>query len=90
MGLDVVELVMEVEEHFGIELRTKEAQKVRTIGDLVDVVYAFKLVEPSSSDSPMEKSQILAELLPIVSEQLGIDVSTLRPESRFVEDLGAN
>jgi acyl carrier protein len=38
MGLDTVELVMEVEEHFGIALRDEDAERIRTIGDLADAI----------------------------------------------------
>ena len=42
--LDVVELVMNVEEIFGIEIAEEDAEKVRTVGDLIRTVEA-KLTE---------------------------------------------
>jgi len=38
MGLDAVELVMEVEERFEISIRDEEASEIRTVGDLVALV----------------------------------------------------
>lgn len=38
MGLDAVELVMEVEEQFGIEIDDREAEKTLTVGELYEVV----------------------------------------------------
>ncbi len=38
MGLDAVELVMDVEDHFGIVLREKEGQRIRTIDDLAATI----------------------------------------------------
>lgn len=35
MGLDAVEIVMDVEDHFGISIQNTEAERVRTVGDLV-------------------------------------------------------
>ena len=53
MGLDSVELVMEVEKHFSISIPDREAEKAYTVGLLVDCVagilnvtgYNFKLRE---------------------------------------------
>lgn len=35
-SLDLVELVMELEEEFGITIPEEEADKVRTVGDVID------------------------------------------------------
>ncbi len=40
MGLDGVELVMAVEERFGIEITNAEAEKIITPGMLVDLIYS--------------------------------------------------
>ena len=38
MGLDAVELVMDVEDHFGITIQNAEAERVRSVGGLVSLV----------------------------------------------------
>ncbi|QID33468.1 acyl carrier protein [Pampinifervens florentissimum] len=35
-SLDVVELVMAFEEEFGIEIPDEDAEKIRTVGDVID------------------------------------------------------
>lgn len=40
MGLDIVEIIMEVEEEFGVSLRDDELQHVKTVGDLHEVILA--------------------------------------------------
>ncbi|MAI35725.1 MAG: acyl carrier protein [Rhodopirellula sp.] len=39
MGMDGVEIVMDVEQHFGISIQGSEAAQVRTVGDLVSLVH---------------------------------------------------
>lgn len=40
MGLDTVELVMDVEDHFGIVLTSDECEQIRTVGDLADLIFS--------------------------------------------------
>lgn len=39
MGLDAVEIVMDVEDHFGITIQNAESEHVRTVGDLVALIH---------------------------------------------------
>src|SRR5258708_7600361 len=38
MGMDGLELIMEVEEHFGITIKDSEVERIRTVGDLVALI----------------------------------------------------
>jgi hypothetical protein len=49
MGLDSVELVMAVEEKFGITISDEEAQDVRTVGDMYQCVLRKVMVTDKSS-----------------------------------------
>jgi len=72
MGLDSVELIMEVEEHFSISIPDSEAEKAVRVGDLVNVVakilnvysYDFKLREDVFSLVTSE----LKKIKPIIPE----------------------
>lgn len=44
-SLDITELVMTIEERFGIEIPVEQAELMRTVGDLVDFVQ--KINDPS-------------------------------------------
>src|SRR6188768_2088303 len=38
MGLDAVDIVIEVEGHFGITIRDDEAENIRTVSDLLSII----------------------------------------------------
>ena len=39
-SLDLVELIMAMEEEFGFEIADKEAEKLRTVGDVINFIKA--------------------------------------------------
>ncbi len=41
-SLDLVELIMSLEEEFGIEISEEDAEKIRTVGDAVEYVREHK------------------------------------------------
>jgi acyl carrier protein len=41
-SLDLVELIMSLEEEFGIEISEEDAEKIRTVGDAIDYVKEHK------------------------------------------------
>jgi len=41
-SLDIVELVMKMEEEFGIEIPDEEAEKIKTVNDVVAYITAHK------------------------------------------------
>ena len=47
MGLDSVELVMSIEDKFGIRIEDSEAEKIYTVQDFADVVFRKIIANPS-------------------------------------------
>ena len=41
-SLDIVELVMKMEEEFGIEIPDKEAEKIKTVNDVIQYITTHK------------------------------------------------
>jgi len=47
-SLDVVEMIMELEDEFGIEIPDEDAEKITTVGEAIE--YIRKLVEEKKED----------------------------------------
>jgi acyl carrier protein len=88
MGMDLVELVMEIEDDFQVSIPDEEAQLIRTVGELSE--WLAREVSADSTPSSWTTDQLQAHLYQIIADQLGIRVEDIHPESRFVEDLGAD
>ena len=41
-SLDIVEIIMSFEEIFGIEIKDEDAEKIKTIGQAVDLIHASR------------------------------------------------
>ncbi len=76
----MVDLVMVVEEHFGIALRNEEAQRIRTIGDLTDAVYARMV---SGSDQECLAMRAFFEVRELIRRGLGDHSLRMRPSTRL-------
>ena len=53
MGLDSVELVMEAEEEFKIVFGSREVEDVRTVGELLDLIFS-KLRQDEEEKCPTQ------------------------------------
>jgi hypothetical protein len=78
VGLDAVELVMAVEEKFGINITDQEATKARTVGDLKRLVRA-KLDISDASECLTQRAFHLIRRTVIT--ELGVPRRSLRPDT---------
>ena len=51
MGLDVVELVMTVEEHYGLTIPDTEAREMRSVGDLHQYIVDHAQPRPDAAEA---------------------------------------
>jgi len=91
MGLEDVELMMDVEDAFGIALPDEPMQRMVTVGDLYDLV--LPLVRETGPEALRGRADLEAHLWLRVRELAAAHAYKVRPEeitrdTRFVEDLG--
>jgi acyl carrier protein len=84
MGLDSVEIVMAVEDRFGIILKWDEVGGIRTVSDLVDVVRT-RMMDTETTTAPLRSQWITLQGL--VGEITGETNLRLRPSDRLQDRL---
>ncbi|MEO6638218.1 MAG: hypothetical protein ABIN25_08065 [Ginsengibacter sp.] len=87
MGLDSVKLLMEVEKHFGICIPDQEAEKARSVGNLVDCVaniLGIKFYDFSLRDRTF--SLLKAGLLGLKNELKDCSINSKVTDSLDIQD----
>jgi acyl carrier protein len=83
MGLDSVEILVRVEEYFGISIPDREAEKILTVQDFADCVFTKVTVNPTERC----KSQMLFyKFRTYFTDKQGISRDQVRPDAK-IKDL---
>ncbi|MDY7108261.1 MAG: hypothetical protein SYC29_06450 [Planctomycetota bacterium] len=84
VGLDGVELVMEWEEAFGIEIPDDAASRVRTVGEVVDLIHA-QLRTRKARDEYCRTSRAFYDLRRSLCPLMGLPRRAIAPKTRLSE-----
>ena len=84
MGLDGVELIMEVEKAFTIQIPDREAENILTVGDLYNSVWNH--VEKEGAD----RKAIETKINQVIVDTLGVSLKKISPEKGFIDDFGVD
>jgi acyl carrier protein len=90
MSLDYADLIMSLDDEFGLELHENEghshlAHEISTVGQL-----HARLVPELQKRGPVSSEAVWHKVCAIVGKVLHKNPATIRPEHRFIEDLGMN
>ena len=86
MGLDSVELLMAIENYFGIEIPDADADTFEIVGNLSD--YVVHTLEDRGE--PVDPEEVWEQVVRITVEQLGVRPEEVTRTASFVNDLGAD
>ena len=87
MGMDCVVIVMRVEEHFGIMIPYAEGVRVRTVGDLVSLVYGRI---SAAHEGHCQTLSSFLKLRTTLREMKGDGTLRIRPRQQIVDVLNAS
>jgi hypothetical protein len=80
MGLDILELVMSIEAHFGVTIPDERAERITTVGEL----YGFLLGQAGRrTPTPCPTSRAFYRLRRTLMSELGVDRGRVRPDARL-------
>jgi len=84
MGMDTVELVMDVEHKFDIDIKDEDAEKVLTVQQLCDYNIDHAFEEDEKDTKSGEVFEFVKETL---MERFNVPEKDITLEARFIEDL---
>ena len=83
MGLDAVELLMNVEEQYNIRIPDSDARAMRSVGELHDYILAH--VRPAP-----EREKAWEWLCGMIADEFGVPRDRVTRDAWIVRDLGIN
>jgi len=92
MGLQLVELVLELEERFKVRISDEECERVTTVAEMAAVVSKQLKLDAQSRDvqQTLTEQQVLDLVRAIIAVEMRMPIDKVLPESRLVQDLGVN
>jgi hypothetical protein len=94
MGLDSVELIMEIEDEFGIEIPDEDVQDILTLGDLHRLLFNHVSRNLGASISALQggtlEKDVWKRLERLLITEWAIEKERIKPSAEIVRDLGMN
>jgi len=86
MGLDTVEILMEIEERFNVSVPDDLAGGIETVGQMRDEVVRL-LVAAGREESAELRQEVWDGIVAATAEVMVMDPALIRPESTWVGDI---
>jgi acyl carrier protein len=86
MGLGSVELIMAIEDEFGVTIPAENAPQLAILGDM----HAFIIRKLQQQGRNPDESEVWERLQTVVVQQLGVRPEEVTSEANLFTDLGAD
>jgi acyl carrier protein len=86
MGLDTVELIVSIEDHFEIRIPDPVAENLDTVQDIVNCVYS--MIKDGPENMKLNMDHVAKEVIELISDKSGIPVRQIKLEHSVTRDLG--
>ena len=87
MGLETVELLMDIEDHFHVRLPDDDASDCITVGDLQNLL--VRELSGGRPETPELRTAVWTGTLKVLKKH-GHPAEKVRPESKWIGDIAAN
>ncbi len=88
MGLDILELILNVEDEFDVEIRERDYEACNTVGSLYALVVARRGLTAPGFGRQCPSQQRFLELRRELAERFGVSREQIRPSTPFRDLLG--
>ena len=90
MGMDTVELLVEIEDYFEINITNIEAENIETVGDFQQCILdKLRNQKSINTNTPYYEAGDVFEILKqIIHQKLSVPLSKITPFARITYDLG--
>jgi len=90
VGLDTVELVLGIEDHFEINIPDEDAGKMSTAGDIYEYILKALSEKRKAVVPEPAKEVVWDQLVKLIVDLLGVEPKQVTKQARIVKDLGAD
>jgi acyl carrier protein len=85
VSLNFVEVVLELEEAFKVQIPDETLQTAGTVQDLADVV--VKEMKKKGAATPEDEARVLEKVIATIAVRIGVDPSIIKPDSDLNREL---
>ncbi len=86
MGMETIELVMDLEDHFKISIADEDASRVQTVGELCELV--LRCAREERGELTLSDAAVFEWVKKRVVRKYGVKPDQVRRDSKFYSDLG--